>query len=209
MADNIYLKLAKIQNELKSPKDQKAKQYRYRNIEDINEAVKPIALKYGCAVVYTDDIVLREEMNLVLCESMCRLIDENNSISASAFSAINMKPQYMSIEQSFGAASSYARKYAACGLFAIDSSENDPDRTGGDKPKEQPKQEKSKDPLTEAKISLWNTILELKNNNKDDATLFYEHVMQQVGHDPTPERVLFQRNVLLTEMRAANDKPVE
>jgi hypothetical protein len=33
----------------------------------------------------------------------------------------------MSAEQATGAASSYARKYALCGLLAIDDSSNDPD----------------------------------------------------------------------------------
>lgn len=36
----------------------------------------------------------------------------------------------MSNEQCTGCASSYARKYALCGLFAIDNSENDPDSKG-------------------------------------------------------------------------------
>ena len=121
---NIVASLVAIQSALKAPKDQKANRYRYRNIEDINEAVKPLAASQGCAVVYADTY---EDG---VCVSTCKLINEaGEEVSASAFAAINETPQHMSIEQSCGAASSYARKYAACGLFAIDDSQNDPDAT--------------------------------------------------------------------------------
>ena len=51
---NVLEALVFIQGELKAPKDQSAGRYRYRNIEDINEAVKPLAAQYGCAVIYSD-----------------------------------------------------------------------------------------------------------------------------------------------------------
>ena len=120
--------LVAIQEELKAPKDQNAGRYRYRNIEDINEAVKPLASAHGCAVVYTDQFVDGA------CVSTCRLIAEDGEITADGVAYVNRQPKNMSVEQASGAASSYARKYAACGLFAIDSSENDPDRTNA-KPK--------------------------------------------------------------------------
>ena len=130
----IVAKLVAIQGELKSPKDQNAGRYRYRNIEDINEAVKPIAAAQGCAVRYSDTMDV--EGGIAVCRSICELNDGEGFITASAFAVVNTEPKGMSVEQACGAASSYARKYAACGLFAIDSSENDPDRT-------QPKAEKA------------------------------------------------------------------
>lgn len=115
--------LVSIQAQLKAPKDQNAGRYRYRNIEDINEAVKPLAASQGCAVVYSDTFANR------LCVSTCTLVAPDGTISAQGAAIVNANPKNMSVEQSCGAASSYARKYAACGLFAIDSSENDPDKT--------------------------------------------------------------------------------
>ena len=129
--------LVSIQGKLKSPKDQKTAKYRYRNIEDINQAVKPLAAEYGCAVVYTDQFIDG------VCISTCTLLGSDDAISAQGCAYLDMHPQYMSIEQSSGAASSYARKYAACGLFAIDSSENDPDRTNAQPTKKQPSKGKS------------------------------------------------------------------
>ena len=126
---SIIEALVAIQRELKAPKDQNAGRYRYRNIEDINEAVKPIAAQHGCAVVYSD----RFEDGV--CISTCRLVGGDGEIAADGAAYINRQPKNMSIEQASGSASSYARKYAACGLFAIDSSENDPDKVNAAKPK--------------------------------------------------------------------------
>ena len=131
-----------IQGELKAPKDQNAGRYRYRNIEDINEAVKPLASAHGCAVVYTDEFVDGA------CVSTCRLIAEDGEIAADGVAYVNRQPKNMSVEQASGAASSYARKYAACGLFAIDSSENDPDKVNA-------KQDTS---VAKAKKRMWTAI---------------------------------------------------
>ena len=120
----VLAALVGIQAELKAPKDQSAGRYRYRNIEDINEAVKPLAAKHGCAVVYSDTFTEDGA-----CVSTCRLVGSDGMIEATGVAYVNRSPKNMSIEQASGAASSYARKYAACGLFAIDSSEHDPDRT--------------------------------------------------------------------------------
>lgn len=124
-AEGITSKLSRIQSRLKAPKDQKSNNYNYRNIEDINEAVKPLAAEEGCAVVYSDTIVSVDGRLAMLSE--CRLCDDADAVSATGLALLTLNPKFMSIEQQTGAASSYARKYAACGLFAIDSSADDPD----------------------------------------------------------------------------------
>ena len=128
---SVVKALSAIQGGLKAPKDQKAN--RYRNIEDINEAVKPLAAEHGCAVVYTDHMEFVE--SYVTCVSTCTLLHEAGTLSAQGFAIVNVENKNMSVEQSCGSASSYARKYAACGLFAIDDSADDPDKVNADKPK--------------------------------------------------------------------------
>lgn len=130
---SVIKALSAIQSGLKAPKDQKANRYRYRNIEDINEAVKPLAAEHGCAVVYTDHMEFVE--GFVTCVSTCTLLHESGTLSAQGFAIVNVENKNMSVEQSCGSASSYARKYAACGLFAIDDSADDPDKVNADKPK--------------------------------------------------------------------------
>ena len=130
---SVIKALSAIQGGLKAPKDQKANRYRYRNIEDINEAVKPLASENGCAVVYTDQMEFVE--SYVTCVSTCTLLHESGTLSAQGFAIVNVDNKNMSVEQSCGSASSYARKYAACGLFAIDDSADDPDKVNAEKPK--------------------------------------------------------------------------
>lgn len=147
--------LVSIQAELKAPKDQNAGRYRYRNIEDINEAVKPLAAKGGCAVVYSDRFT-----DDGACVSTCKLVGDDGEIGADGVAYVNRSPKNMSIEQASGAASSYARKYAACGLFAIDSSEHDPDRTAP--------QPKADDYYKAAKRRFWDALTAYgKKNGRD------------------------------------------
>ena len=141
--------LVAIQSQLKSPKDQNAGRYRYRNIEAINEAVKPLAAAHGCAVIYKDSF------DGDVCVSTCVLTDGEHEVYAHGFAIVNKEPKGMSVEQSCGAASSYARKYAACGLFAIDSSEMDPDRVNASTTVE----EKVDAKAVKAKKRLWDAIV--------------------------------------------------
>lgn len=171
--------LVAIQAGLKAPKDQKASRYRYRNIEDINEAVKPLAAAHGCAVVYTD------EFRDGLCISTCMLMGPDGvPIQAQGVSMINTNPQHMSIEQSSGAASSYARKYAAQGLFAIDSSENDPDRTQGASPTEN---QGGRDALKDAQQRLWTAVQAYVAKSGGDARKLAEGCKARSDYEETAD----------------------
>lgn len=172
--------LVDIQANLKAPKDQKANRYRYRNIEDINEAVKPLAAGHGCAVVYTDEIVDG------VCVSTCRLICEDGQLSAQGAAMVNGKPQHMSIEQSSGAASSYARKYAAQGLFAIDSSENDPDRTQGAPATTEPRGAAGA-PVEAAKQRLWKAVQAYAKKMGGDPKKLAEGCKKRPDYEETAE----------------------
>ena len=169
--------LVAIQGQLKAPKDQKANRYRYRNIEDVNEAVKALAGPLGCAVAYTD------EFRDGLCISTCRLIGEDGEITAQGVSMVNAKPQHMSIEQSSGSASSYARKYAAQGLFAIDSSENDPDRTGASPTENQG----GRGALKDAQQRLWDAVKAYAEKTGGDAKKLAEGCKLRADYEETAE----------------------
>ena len=120
--------LIKIQSELKAPKNQLNKfgGYNYRSCEDILEAVKPLLLHYGCTLTLFDEI--KEVGNIIYVEATASIQkgDEGRSVTAQA--GINPDRKGMDIAQSFGASSSYARKYALNGLFLIDDTK-DPDHT--------------------------------------------------------------------------------
>jgi hypothetical protein len=120
--------LIKIQSELKAPKNQfnKFGGYNYRSCEDILEAVKPLLLHHGCTLTLFDEI--KEVGNIIYVEATASIqkADEGRSVTAQA--GINPDRKGMDIAQSFGASSSYARKYALNGLFLIDDTK-DPDHT--------------------------------------------------------------------------------
>lgn len=125
MEENIYKKLTLIQSELKAPKNQENKfgGYKYRSCEDIVEAAKPIINKYELNLTLTDDVVLVGERVYVKASAV--LTDLNgNTIKTVAFAREPDTQKGMSDSQVTGAASSYARKYALNGLFAIDDTKD-------------------------------------------------------------------------------------
>ena len=97
---------------------------------------------------------------------------------------VNENPQHMSIEQSSGAASSYARKYAAQGLFAIDSSENDPDRTQGASPTEN---QGGRDALKDAQQRLWDAVKAYAEKSGGDAKKLAEGCKDRKDYQETAD----------------------
>ena len=119
------MSLLKIQSELKAPKNQfnSFGKYKYRSTEDILEAVKPLLLKYGCTMIISDSV--QEKAGIIFCETYIQFFDKDGKeFNASASAGIEPNRKGMDIAQSFGASSSYARKYALNGLFLIDDTKD-------------------------------------------------------------------------------------
>jgi hypothetical protein len=133
----LLLQLAQIQSELKAPKGQRNTfgKYNYRSCEDILEAVKPLLQQRGLVILITDDIVQIGERYYV--RATATIYDsEGSSISNSALAREELKRTGMDASQITGATSSYARKYALNGLFAIDDTKDaDATNKGQDEPK--------------------------------------------------------------------------
>ena len=134
-------KLTEIQNELKAPKNQYNSfgKYKYRSCEDILEAVKPLLKKHDCTLTITDEV--KEVGGMVFIEATAQLTDgdasPNITVMVKAQAGIE-KAAGMSLAQSFGSSSSYARKYALNGLFLIDDTK-DADATNEHVKQAQPK----------------------------------------------------------------------
>lgn len=124
--------LIAIQNELKAPKSQfnAFGKYKYRNCEDILEALKPLLLKYECTLTIEDEV--KEVADIVFIESTVSIqVDKEGRMEGRAVTAqagIDINRKGMDVAQSFGSSSSYARKYALSGLLLIDDTK-DPDST--------------------------------------------------------------------------------
>lgn len=122
---SIYLKLAEIQNELKAPKNQYNSfgKYAYRSAEDILEAVKPLNLAQGLVLIVSDDIEVKEGRYYVTATATL-YDDQGNHIQTVARAREPEDKKGMDESQITGATSSYARKYALNGLYAIDDSKD-------------------------------------------------------------------------------------
>lgn len=125
--ENKYEKLLKVQQELKAPKDQHNSfgGYNYRSCESILEAVKPLLAKHGLLLTISDKIELLGNRFYVCATA--RLLDiesREEIISISAYAREEENKKGMDASQVTGATSSYARKYALNGLFAIDDNKD-------------------------------------------------------------------------------------
>lgn len=113
--------LIAIQSELKAPKSQfnKFGGYKYRKAEDILEAVKPLLAKQKCTLIITDDVVLIG--NRIYVKATATIKNENGECeTTNGWAREEESKKGMDGSQITGASSSYARKYALNGLFAID-----------------------------------------------------------------------------------------
>jgi len=123
---DIFEKLNFIQLNLSAPKGQRNKfgNYNYRSCEDITEAVKAVIGKHmvGCSLTLEDDIVLVADR--VYVKATATLFDGSKSITTTAFAREPLDRKGMDASQITGTASSYARKYALNGLFAIDDTKD-------------------------------------------------------------------------------------
>ena len=118
----IYAALMAVQAELKAPKNQHNSfgKYDYRSAEDIIEAVKPLLKENGLFLNMSDEIVLIGDRYYV--KATVKVVDvvTGESVQTSALAREAAQKKGMDESQVTGTASSYARKYALNGLFAID-----------------------------------------------------------------------------------------
>lgn len=123
---NIIEKLLTIQTELKVPKEQTNTfgNYKYRSCEDILEAIKPFCSRLGVAITISDEVVLVGERYYVRADAT--LIDAKTmaSYSNTAYAREEEEKKGMDSSQLTGSTSSYARKYALNGLFALDDTKD-------------------------------------------------------------------------------------
>lgn len=121
---SLHDRLVGIQSELKAPKGQYNSfgKYKYRSAEDILEAVKPLLKKYSCKLTIMDEIHLIGERYYV--KAIATISDGTESLSVCALAREADTKAGMDCSQITGAASSYARKYAMNGLFAIDDTKD-------------------------------------------------------------------------------------
>lgn len=170
---SVYEVLAEVQHRVSCPKGQfnKFGGFAYRSLEDINSALKPVCEELGCGYVFADEIVPLGlpgtgedgdggrwylKATVTFYANGC-----DGTVTATAYAREQEDKKGMDSAQITGLASSYARKYAACGMFAIDSGE-DPDAMDNKAPQKpsKPRSAPQKAPRGEAPRPVSNAALE-------------------------------------------------
>lgn len=118
-------KVVTIQAELKAPKGQSNKfgNYKYRSLEDINEAVKPLLARENLQLTVSDELILIGERYYIKATAMIS-DSAGNKVIVHGYARESEQKKGMDDSQITGTASSYARKYAMNGLFLIDDTKD-------------------------------------------------------------------------------------
>ena len=116
-------KLATVQTKFKSKKSRfnSFGKYYFRSAEDILEATKPFLLELGVSVIINEKLMVPDPPVL---STTATISDGENQITATAVVGVDLAQKGMQTPQKYGAASSYAKKYALGNLFLIDDTQD-------------------------------------------------------------------------------------
>lgn len=106
--------------------------FTYRNLDSIEEKLRPLLKEHGLIATFTDDIVGVGDR--VYVQSTFAVTDGVKEISNSAFAREAEKPKAkMDDAQLTGSCSSYARKYAVDGMFLLGGNKDPDSRDNNEK----------------------------------------------------------------------------
>ena len=144
---DLTKKLADVQTKLKAKKSSYNKfgKYYFRKAEDILEGVKPFLLQHNIYVTVSEDLIATDPVPTL--KTTATISDGDNAIHATAIVGVDLNQKGMQTAQQFGAASTYAKKYALGNLFLIDDTE-DADATNNHRKAAQVAQPKKKAKIT-------------------------------------------------------------
>lgn len=129
MMTKVAEKLAQVQAKLAVPKGRENTfgGFSYRSAEDILRAVKPLLAEHNLLLTLNDTIEMLGNRFYVASKASLIDTESGEDITVQAMAREPESRTKMDDAQVTGSSSSYARKYALCGLFAIDDSSDDPD----------------------------------------------------------------------------------
>lgn len=192
---NVYEALGDIQHRLKAPKNQTNKfgGYNYRSAEDILEAVKPLAHEVGATVNCSDEVLMVGDRFYVVATAILTTY-EGEQVAVQGWAREQDERKGMDASQVTGSASSYARKYALSGLFAIDD-EKDADA----QEPEQPKRKKARKPddIAQAKLDLMDAVKEYAERMGLDSKAIAGGIAERPDYQENKENAEWYR--LITE----------
>ena len=194
---SIYEKVLEIQASINVPKSQYNKfgNFYYRNTDDILNAIKPFLKNLNLSLFLSDELV--EIGSRFYIKSVAKVVDNatKEEITTTAYAREPENKKGMDEMQITGATSSYARKYALNGLFAIDDNKDadyySPQATQTSaktqkqqqyqRQQQQPKQAQQRAPQTQQNNN-WQELKQYSqqniNNCMNDLKMIYDNIKQ-------------------------------
>jgi len=152
---DLTKKLADVQTKLKAKKSSYNSfgKYYFRKAEDILEGVKPFLLQHNIYVTVSEELIATDPVPMI--KTTATISDGESAIHATAVVGVDMQQKGMQTAQQFGAASTYAKKYALGNLFLIDDTEdadatNQHGKGAATKAKDKPKTKITKEQMQKA-----------------------------------------------------------
>ena len=154
--------LRTIQSEVRATKDQfnDFGGFAYRNVEKMLTELKPILMEHECCITFSDEI--KEVGGRCYVEATATLHTPKGDFSTKAYAREQETKKGMDAAQITGSCSTYARKYALCGLLAIDDGSQDPDS------------KKNVDMITSGQVTNIKVLAEAKGSNINDICNYFK-----------------------------------
>lgn len=153
--------LRTIQGEVRATKDQfnEFGGFAYRNVEKMLTDLKPILMAHECCITFSDEI--KEVGGRCYVEATATLHTPKGDFSTKAAAREQETKKGMDQAQITGSCSTYARKYALCGLLAIDDGSKDPDS------------KQNYDMITKGQVRTLKALAEAKGSDVADICMHY------------------------------------
>jgi len=180
--------LIDIQQRLNVPKNNYNKfgNFKYRSLEDIQAALKPLLAEHNCGIRF-DDTIVEHCGRTFLKTTLTFFNDKGETLSTTSEAEHAIEKSGMDSAQISGAASSYARKYAMNALFLIDDSpEIDSEEYSQNKGSRRSTTTKATTPKPQPPLDKNTAIKNAINASKDVnalLSLYMEH-QQEVESNP-------------------------
>lgn len=158
----MYTILKDIQLKFKAVKDQRNDfgGFNYRNVEVMLSELKPILAEHDSCITFSDYVDEKGGRCYVVAQAV--LHTPLGEIKSTGYAREQDTKKGMDAAQITGSCSTYARKYALCGLLAVDDGSRDPDA------------QKHIEMITKAQVKMLETIAEQKGSNLADICEYFK-----------------------------------
>lgn len=181
--------LIDIQQRLNVPKNQYNQfgKFKYRSLEDIQAALKPLLAEHNCGIRF-DDTIVEHCGRTFLKTTLTFFNDKGETLSTTSEAEHAIEKSGMDSAQISGAASSYARKYAMNALFLIDDSpEIDSEEYSQNKGSRRSTTSKATTPKPQPPVDKNTAIKNAINASKDVNSLLSLYMEHQMEVESNPE----------------------